>query len=72
METGAYPIVTLGFCGEFYDLTDSHAGWNVWSLGYHGDDGWTFDGCGRVKHGIGRKFGPVNTVGREIDYRRKE
>ena len=67
-ERGLYPIVTLGFCGEFCDLTDLHPGCAIWSVGYHGDRGFIFEGSGSAKHLPGRNFGPGHTVGCGIDY----
>ena len=62
------PIVTLGFCGEFCDMTKAHPGWNAWSVGYHGDDGRIFEEYQHSKFRTGCKFGPGNTVGCGIDY----
>ena len=72
METGLHSAMAIGFCGEFSDLTQSRPGWNMWSVGYHGDVGWIFEAYTRSKYRIGRKFRPGNTVGCGIDYDRNE
>ena len=64
--------VTIGFCGEFCDLTQSCLGRNMWSVGYAGLDDRISEGFGRRIHTTGRTFGPGNTVGCGIDYNRKE
>ena len=66
------PTVTLGFCGEFCDLTMAHPGWNAWSVGYHGDDGLMFEEHPLSGFRTGCKFGPGNTVGCGIDYASEE
>ncbi len=62
------PIISLGFCGEFCDLTQAHPGWNVWSVGYHGDNGAIYDPSSFGKKETGLQFGLGNTVGCGIDY----
>lgn len=64
----ATPTVNLGFCGEFCDQKGAHPGWNVWSAGYHGNDGCIYEECSRWMHKTGRKFGTGSTVGCGIDY----
>ena len=64
--------MAIGFYGEFSDLTQSRPGWNMWSVGYHGDDGWIFEANTRSKYRTGREFGPGSTVGCGIDYDREE
>lgn len=66
------PTVALGFCGEFCDQRQAHTGWNLWSVGYHGDDGCIFEESGRRKYSTEHKFGPGNTIGCGIDYASKE
>ena len=68
VETGLDPIVTLGFCGEFCDLTDSHTGCARWSVGYHGGDRFIFEGARYSRHMLQYKFGPGGTVGCGINY----
>lgn len=69
VESGlAPPIVTLGLCGEFCDQTQAHVGWNVWSVGYHGDDGCIYEERPSRGYSTGRQFGPGNTIGCGIDY----
>ena len=69
----APPTVTLGFCGEFCDQTQAHPGSNVWSVGYHGDDGGIFEEQSRKpRYMTGRKFGAGDTVGCGIDYSKEE
>ena len=62
-----FPSVTIGFCGEFCDLTAAHPGWRMWSVGYYANDGYVFEE-GRAIYDTGRGFGPGNTVGCGIDY----
>jgi hypothetical protein len=35
---GTQPAVTVGFCGEFSNMTNAYAGWIAWSVCYHGAD----------------------------------
>lgn len=73
-DASPLPIVVIGFCGEFADMTNALIGWNVWTVGYHGDDGMIFENRD-TKHGdydTKRKFGPGNTVGCGIDYSQNE
>lgn len=72
VETGLDSIMAIGFCSEFSDLIQSRPGWNMWSVGYHGDGGWIFEANTRCKYRTGRAFGPGNTVGCGIDYHRAE
>ena len=65
-------IVSLGFCGEFSDQTYAHPGWNMWTVGYHGDDGAIFEEEPYETHKTGCKFGPGQTVGCGIDYDTEE
>ena len=66
------PVITIGFCGEFSDHLGRHPGWNLWSVGYHGDDGRAFrEGFSRGDL-IGPVYGPGNTVGCGIDYNSAE
>ena len=65
-------IVTLGFCGEFCDMTMAHPGWNAWSVGYHGDDGGIYEEEASRAISYERRFGPGNTVGCGIDYASEE
>lgn len=70
-ETIPLPIIAIGFCGEFADMTNAMLGWNIWTVGYHGNDGKIFNNQDTVHgdhHDTGRKFGPGNTVGCGIDY----
>lgn len=65
----APPTVTLGFCGEFCDLTHAHPGWNVWSVGYHSDDCGIFEENGSdARCSTGFNFGAGDTIGCGIDY----
>ena len=66
-------FVSLGFCGEFCDLTQAQPGWNVWSVGYHGDNGGIYEEKGsQPTYSTERKFGPGDTVGCGIDYDTEE
>ena len=66
-------VVSLGFCGEFCDQTQAQPGWNIWSVGYHGNNGGIFEEeSRRSTYNTGRKFGPGDTVGCGIDFHRKE
>ncbi|KAJ3547132.1 hypothetical protein NM208_g1667 [Fusarium decemcellulare] len=60
--------ISIGFTGEFCNLKGRHAGWNVWSVGYHGDDGNIYEQSGEGKHQTHRTFGIGNTIGCGIDY----
>ena len=71
VDEALYHKVTVGFCGEFCDLTQSGLGRNMWSVGYGGLDGGRFE-VGHPRRYTGRTFGPGNTVGCGIDYDRKE
>ena len=64
--------VTLGFCGEFCDQTAAHPGWNVWSVGYHGNNGCIYEEYSQWMRDTGCKFGTGSTVGCGIDYAREE
>ena len=65
-------LVSLGFCGEFCDQTQAQPGWNVWSVGYHGNNGGIFEQeSRRSTYSTGRNFGPGDTVGCGIDFHRK-
>lgn len=66
------PIIGVGFCGEFSDLSQSCVGWRTWSVGYHGDDGGLFEGKPYAKRYTGHTFGPGDTVGCGIDYSLEE
>ncbi|KAH8122253.1 ankyrin repeat-containing domain protein [Trichoderma asperelloides] len=73
-ETSPLPIIAIGFCGEFADMTNAMLGWNVWTVGYHGDNGMIFSNQDTLHgdHDTGRKFGQGNTVGCGIDYSNEE
>lgn len=49
-------------------MTDSLPGWNVWSFGYHSDDGNVYEGAATYSIGLGETFGYGETVGCGIDY----
>ena len=72
MDTAFHLRVTVGFCGEFCDLTAPGLAGNMWSVGYDGLDGGIYEGFGRRRHMTGRTFGHGNTVGCGIDWNRKE
>ena len=72
MDPSFYFRVTVGFCGEFCDLTQSTLRGSMWSVGYDGLDGGIYKGFGGRRDLTGRKFGHSNTVGCGIDYNRKE
>ncbi|ENH71498.1 Ankyrin-1 [Fusarium oxysporum f. sp. cubense race 1] len=64
-------IVSIGFAGEFSDLTNAHPGWYIWSVGYHGDDGAIYDDYEKsftTKEQTERTFGIGDNVGCGIDY----
>ncbi|QYT04588.1 hypothetical protein H0G86_011490 [Trichoderma simmonsii] len=61
-------IISAGFCGEFCNLSQSHVGWEKWSVGYHGDDGYIFHESAESSPGTGFTFGPGDTIGCGIDY----
>lgn len=73
-ETCLPPIIAIGFCGEFADMTNAILGWNVWTVGYHGDDGMVLKNqdTGHGDRGTGRTFGPGNTIGCGINYSNEE
>lgn len=71
MDSSHLPL-TVGFCGEFCDQTLANMGWNVWSVGYRGDDGSIFEEASRGKHKSERKFGIGFTVGCGINFYREE
>ncbi|KAF3082932.1 hypothetical protein TWF569_001690 [Orbilia oligospora] len=60
--------VLIGLCGELSFLANAGPGWNVWTLGYHGDDGGMFEEHGNRYRHEGTKFGIGNTVGCGVDY----
>lgn len=64
------PIISVGFCGEFCDLTSAQVGWNTWSAGYHSDDGGIYAENSQASrmHETGHTFEHGNTVGCGIDY----
>ena len=49
----------------------AHPGENVWSVGYHGDNGCIYEDS-KFMHKTGRKFGIGSTVGCGIDYAGEE
>jgi hypothetical protein len=61
------PTVSIGFSGEFSNQLWAHVGWNIWSAGYHGDDGKFFE-HGKPAYPTNRGYGIGNTVGFGIDY----
>ncbi len=67
MDSGHLPL-TVGFCGEFCDQTMANIGWNVWSVGYHGDDGSVIEEASCGKHKAERKFGIGCTVGCGVNF----
>ncbi|KAF3254428.1 hypothetical protein TWF192_003189 [Orbilia oligospora] len=60
--------VLIGLCGELSFLANAGPGWNLWTLGYHGDDGGVFEEHGNRYRHEGTKFGIGNTVGCGVDY----
>lgn len=66
------PVIDIGLCGEFSDLSDSRVGWRAWSVGYHGDDGAIYEGSVVAKHPTAHTFRPGDTVGCGISYSSKE
>jgi hypothetical protein len=74
-ELSEEPVISIGFGGEFTDQTQAHVGWNIWSVGYHGDDGGVFQGLPYLRgddSDRARPYGNGNTVGCGIDYRKGE
>lgn len=66
------PIVVIGLCGEFSDLTRAQVGWHAWSVGYHSDDGGIFLQAGESAVSICETFKPGCTVGCGVNYNSKE
>jgi hypothetical protein len=69
----ALPVVCLGLCAEFVDLTDIYVGWRGPSIAFHGDDGltletWADGGLNRVISLDGCTFAQGNKVGCGIDW----
>lgn len=63
------PTVTIGMCGEFCDLRDTHPGWYTWSVGYNAVARClTEAGTSRFNQGWKAVFGPGYTVGCGVDY----
>ncbi|KAI1414083.1 hypothetical protein F5Y13DRAFT_159692 [Hypoxylon sp. FL1857] len=62
------PTITIGLCGEFCNQFHAHPGWNVWSVGYHGDDSGIYEQDPKWKYQADRTYGPGNIVGCGVDY----
>ncbi|EPS41964.1 hypothetical protein H072_4032 [Dactylellina haptotyla CBS 200.50] len=59
--------VGIGACGEFTYIGNGFPGWNVWSVGYHGDDGGIYEGDGDDRAKVA-EYGVGQTVGFGVDY----
>jgi len=70
--SGSTPILVIGLCGEFSDLTRAQAGWHAWSVGYHSDDGGIFLQAGESAVSVCDTFKPGSTVGCGVNYETKE
>ena len=66
------PILVIGLCGEFSDLTRAQAGWHAWSVGYHSNDDGTFLQAGECAVSICETFKPGCPVGCGVNYNTKE
>lgn len=70
--SGSTPIVVIGLCGEFSDLSRARAGWHALSVGYHSDDGGIFLQVGGSAVSICDTFNPGSSVGCGVHYDTKE
>lgn len=64
--------ISIGLCGEFSNGKEAHLGWDLWTVGYHGDDGKIFEEYGYGTYKTELLFGPGNTVKCGIDYGKGE
>ncbi|GMG24853.1 unnamed protein product [Aspergillus oryzae] len=64
-------IITVGFCGEFADQTEAHAGCRTWSVGYHGNNGSIYEEDDQYLYTTSYKFGLGNKVGCGVDYEKQ-
>lgn len=60
--------ISIGFSGEFCKQINAHPGWNIWSVGYHGDNGQVYQEAARGTHDTRLTFGTGNTIGCGINY----
>ncbi|KAL6787037.1 hypothetical protein J3E68DRAFT_432070 [Trichoderma sp. SZMC 28012] len=61
----------IGLTGEFTNQVDALPGWNIWSIGYHSDNGGIYEQ--NSQHcATANIYGTGQTVGCGIDYEREE
>lgn len=63
------PCVAIGMSLHQFDWERSMPGWDIYSYGYHGDDGTAW--LAKHKHQLGHAFGAGDTVGCGIDYTKR-
>jgi hypothetical protein len=71
-EDDESPIIAIGLCGEFADMSLAHIGWHKWTVGYHSDDGGIFDSQPRRTVRTEYTFGLGSRVGCGVDYSKGE
>ena len=57
------PCVSVGLAARRFPLLGKQAGWDRWSIGYHGDDGQLYHGHGGGLGRLGPRFGAGDVVG---------
>ncbi|KAK6354158.1 hypothetical protein TWF730_008571 [Orbilia blumenaviensis] len=60
--------ICIGLCGELSFLGNAAPGWNLWTLGYHGDNGGIYENESYTSRPNISGFGIGNIVGCGIDY----
>ncbi|QYT02972.1 Protein SSH4 [Trichoderma simmonsii] len=70
-ENAGRVIFAIGLTGEFTNQVQALPGWNIWSIGYHSDDGGIFENESS-RRATTKTYGTGQTVGCGIDYERNE
>lgn len=61
-------VIAIGLASEFTNLSHAIPGWNLWSIGYHSDDGGIYQESWDMARSV-KPYGVGQTVGCGVDYR---
>lgn len=71
LENSGSVAFAIGLTGEYTNQVQALPGWNIWSVGYHSDNGGIYEHSSSRRATI-KTYGTGQTVGCGIDYEREE